>query len=319
MKLVLVTGMAIAAIVIGLAVLMMTKSTKPISIWERNAHEVGAAINNKIMAVAAETPQVHAIHNVNIPYADSTVPLRIYTPNDSQNNPIILMIHGGAWVGGSLDTHDNMARYLCRGAQAVVVSVGYTNSPEGKYPLPLLQCYAAIEWAVKHAQEYKADSMRLALVGDSAGGNIAAALCLMARDKKGPIITLQVLINPAPDLTGKGTLTKQNDAEDIMRWQALQYVERPEQVYEPYVSPIVAQDLTGLPPALIILAEKDALRVDGQKYADRLKAAGVQTTVYIQLGADHLAGNGARASKYAQESLDVAVEALRNVFHNPSF
>ncbi len=307
----LVTAAAIGA-------LLMNRSAAPKSIWDKSPEQVRTLINNKIMAVEAETPEVFAVHDITLNGKDSRFPLRIYSPNDLKDNPVILMIHGGAWVAGSLDTHDNMARYLCRGAQAVVVSVGYTNSPEGKYPLPLEQCYDALLWTTAHGKKYGYDPRRLAVIGDSAGGNMATAVCLMARDRKGPQITLQVLINPAPDLTGKGTLERRNDAEDVTRWQALQYVTDPKEVYNPYVSPAVAPNLSGLPRAVVILAEKDELREDGQKYADRLIAAGVPTTIYTQLGIGHLAGNGARASALAQASLNVAVAALTSALSKPS-
>jgi acetyl esterase len=312
--------LALIALTSTTGILFMKQETeppKPKTVWDRTAQEVRDLINNRIMEVKAETPEVHEVKNVRIPWKNTGVPVRIYTPSNlkfytaGKKNPLIMMIHGGAWVAGSLDTHDNMARYLCKNAQAVIVSVGYTNAPEAKYPTQLEQCYAALEWAVDHANELHADPTQLAVVGDSAGGNIAAALCMMARDKKGPTLKLQVLINPATDLTGKGTLERRDDSHDVMRWQALQYVAKPQDVYDPLVSPVLAKDLEDLPPALIILAEKDDLHEDGQKYADRLLAAGNQTRVYTQMGIGHLAGNGARASQSAQESLNIAVEALK--------
>ena len=150
---------------------------------------------------------------------------------------------------------------------------------------------------------------------DSAGGDIAAALCLLVRDRKGPTIDLQVLINPVVDLTSGGTIQRQDDELDNERWYATQYVQKPHDVMNPYVSPILAKDLTHLPPTLIILAEKDAFRKDDQRYADRLTEAGVPTNTYIQWGVGHLAGNGARASIVARESLDVAVAALLGAFY----
>ena len=248
---------------------------------------------------------------------DGHVPLRIYTPNNSPKLPLILFIHGGGWVAGNLETHDNMARYLCQKAEAVVVSVGYTNSPEGKFPLPLEQCYDALVWIAGHAHDYRADPTRLAVVGDSAGGNMAAALCLLARDRQGPAITLQVLINPSTDLTGAGTLEPQGDSGDMMRWFATQYLPDSKEAVNPYASPILAKDLKKLPAAVVILAEKDDLLTEGQKYAERLIAEGIPTKIYIQKGIDHLAGNGARASEQAQESLNVAVEYLRKAFKVP--
>jgi len=294
--------------------IMFTGNLSAQSFWDMKPEEVRKMFNDKAFSIKAETPEVQNVKNVTINQDGRTTPLRIYTPNANENLPIILFIHGGAWIAGNLDTHDNLARYLCRGAQALVVSVGYQSAPEGKFPLALEQSYDALLWIGQHAQEYHADKKRLAVVGDSAGGNIAAALCLYDRDKKGPKIDLQVLINPVIDPNASGTLQRQGDAHDNERWYTAQYVRTPEDIKNPYVSPLLAKDLTGLPPALVILAEKDDFRKDGKKYADRLTEAGVPTNTYIQWGVGHLAGNGARASPLAQESLGVAVAALKGAF-----
>jgi len=284
------------------------------SFLEMGPDKVRKMLNEKFLAIEAEKPEVWKVENITIKNDDRTTPLRIYKPNDQKDLPIILYIHGGAWVAGNLDTHDNLARYLCRDVQALVVSVGYLNPPEGKFPVPLEQCYDALLWIVDNATTLNTTSSRLAVVGDSAGGGMAAALCLEARDRKGPKIELQVLINPVVDNTWGGTLQPQGDEFDSERWIATQYVKDPKDTSNPYVSPIFAKDLSNLPPALIILAEKDMFRKDAQKYADRLLASGVHTNVYTQYGIGHLAGNGARASKQAQQSLDVAVAALRGAF-----
>jgi acetyl esterase len=171
-----------------------------------------------------------------------------------------------------------------------------------------------LKWVAEHGHEFFANATKIAVVGDSAGGNMTAALCLMNRDRKGPSLSLQVLINPAPDLTCNGTILRQNDALDLLRWQAVQYVSDPNDVNHPYVSPAIASDLRNLPPAVVILAEQDDLREAGQKYADRLQAGGVPIHVYCQRGVNHLAGHGARASSYARESLDVAVTEIQKAF-----
>lgn len=257
--------------------------------------------NEKFMSIKAETPEVHSVKDIHI----KTTPVRLYAPNENQDLPVILYIHGGAWVAGTLDTHDNLARYLCRGAQAQVVSVGYTNAPEGKFPLALDQCNDALQWIL-----HEVKPSRLAVVGDSAGGNMAAVLCLIAPGS----IDLQVLINPVIDNSWGGTLEPQGDHFDDERWIAAQYLDDPKDAANPHVSPIYAKDLSHLPPALILLAELDMFRPDAIKYGERLAASGVPTNMYTQWGVGHLAGNGGRASPLAQESLDVAVAALRGVF-----
>lgn len=295
----------------------MANSTSPKSIWDYSPSQAKEVIERCIMSVDAEKPDVFKVTDLRIKGENYTTPVRIYSPSDAKSLPIILMIHGGAWVAGNLDTHDNMARYLCRGAQALVVSVGYLNAPEGKFPQPLEQCYDALLWIVKHAQEYHADASQVAVVGDSAGGNMATALCLMTRDRNGPPIALQVLINPMIDLTGDGTLEPCYDHLDFQRWNAIQYTADPRDAQNPYVSPMIATDLSGLPPALIMLAENDPLRADGQKYARRLTDACVPTNVYILWGSYDPDGHChvARASQRAQESLDVVIASLRGMLH----
>lgn len=282
--------------------------------WDMTPQEVSEKINQRIMSVEAPTPQVYSVVDRTITRDGRNTPIRIYTPTEGKLFPVILLIHGGAWVAGNLDTHDNLARFLSSETQAVVVSVGYTNPPQGKFPLPLEQCFDTLLWIAANGPSIDADTKKIAIVGDSAGGNMAAALALMNRDRDGPNIALQVLINPAPDLTGNGTIQRQNDALDMLRWQATQYVSDPSDANNPYVSPIAATDLRNLPPAVVILAELDDLRADGQKYADKLQAAGIPTYVYCQKGANHLAAHGARASATARESLEIAVKCLREAF-----
>ncbi len=267
------------------------------SLWERDPSEVREKINQRIMAIEAEAAPVMSALDLEI---NKSTPIRVYRPSENKQLPAILLIHGGAWIAGNLDTHDNLARYLCSKTGSVVVSVGYLNAPEGKFPLPLEQSYEALLWTVQNV-----NPPSLTVVGDSAGGNLAAALCMMARDRGGPKIDAQVLINPATNLT-YGT-ERQDDPFDSLRWYTKQYLSDPSDATKAYASPLMAEDLRDLPPALIVLAEYDLQREMGQKYADRLSAAGVPTTVYCQQRSDHLAGHGARASAQARESLDVVI------------
>lgn len=282
--------------------------------WDVTPLEVRERINQRIMEIEAPTPAVWTTENRIINNDTRSTPIRMYFPNQSEALPVILLIHGGAWVAGNLDTHDNLARYLCSKVEAIVVSVEYVNAPEGKFPLQLQQCSDVLTWIIDHGHEFCADASRLAVVGDSSGGNMAAALCLIIRDQQGPNIALQVLINPALDLRCNNTLEKQNDALDTLRWQAQQYLSNFQDANHPYVSPLSADNLCNLPDAVILVAEKDALRLDAERYAQRLKNSNVRTFVYCQNGIGHLAGHGARASTQARESLDVAVRALKNAF-----
>lgn len=190
----------------------------------------------------------------------------------------------------------------------------YSTSWWDMTPLQVHQSLDALTWIINHENEFSANPSKLAVVGDSAGGNMAAALCLMVRDLQGPKIDLQVLINPAPDLRCNGTIAPQDDSLDILRWQASQYVSASEEVNNPYVSPLNASDLSNLPTTLILLAEKDELRSDGECFAERLKESGVSIFIYLQKDIGHLAGHGARASLQAKGSLEVAVTALKSAF-----
>lgn len=284
--------------------------------WERSPLEVRETINQLIMAIDAPTFSVWATEDHVVTHAGRSTPIRVYLPNDAEHLPVILLIHGGARVAGNLETHDNLARFLCSQTAAIVVSVGYTNAPEGKFPLPLEQSLDALMWVINTPHAFSADPSRLAIVGDSSGGNLAAALCLMLRDKKGPAVSLQVLINPAPDLRCNGTLQRQNDCLDSLRWQASHYLSCAQEADHPYVSPLNAQDLKDLPLTWIFTCEHDALRLDGERFAKRLRESGVQTFVYCQKGIGHLAGHGARASPHAYETLERAVLALKEAFFN---
>jgi len=272
------------------------------SIWDQDPLEIRNTINQKIMAIEGEKTPVMSIDDLVI---DNSTPIRIYRPSEHVDLPAILFIHGGAWIGGNLDTHDNLARYLCAKTGSLVVSVGYLNSPEGKFPFPLMQCYLALEWTIQNETPSS-----LTVVGDSAGGNMAAALCMMARDRKRPKIDRQVLINPATDLSHG--VEQQNDPFDSIRYFTKHYVPNSCDLTNYYLSPLHAKDLNHLPPALVILAENDLLKEMGQRYADRLAEAGIPTTVYIQQGVDHLAGHGARVATLAKESLDEAVTWIRS-------
>lgn len=280
------------------------------SFWDMGPEKVRDTFNKKFLSIKAETPEVYKVENI----TNGTTPLRIYIPSDKKDLPVILYIHGGAWIAGTLDTHDNLARYLCRGVQALVVSVGYLNPPEGKFPYPLEQCYDALLWTVKNAQKYNGNPSHLAIVGDSAGGGMAAAITLMDRDRKGPHIDFQVLINPVVNNTWGGKLQPQGDKYDDERWIATQYVKDPQDTFNPYVSPVLEKDLSNLPRGLILLAEKDMFKPDAETYAEHLRSANIPINTYTQWGVGHLGGDGGRASPLAQESLDVAVAALRGEF-----
>jgi acetyl esterase len=188
--------------------------------------------------------------------------------------------HGSGWVIANIDIADRATRSLANSTGCVVVSVNYQKAPEHKFPVPFDDCYAATTWVAANAAELGIDGGRIGVAGDSAGGNLAAAVCLKARDEDGPAIAYQVLIYPATDC-GWDKRSCIENAEGYMlqrttmEWFWNHYVRSPSDAENPLVSPLRAADVSGLPPALVVTAEFDPLRDDGELYADRLRDAGV--------------------------------------------
>jgi acetyl esterase len=219
--------------------------------------------------------------------------LRIYRPPGNGPFPLLAFFHGSGFVLCSLDTHDGMCRNLCAGAGCVVVSVDYRLAPEHKYPAGLDDCVFATRWIVDHASELEGDAKRLAIGGDSAGGNLAAAAALRLRDQGGPPLVGQLLIYPVTDYHTPGTPSYRENAEgygltrDTMVWFWDHYLSDASQAADPFVSPLRASDLANLPPALVQTAEYDPLRDEGDAYAAKLQAAGTPATLSRWDGMNH--------------------------------
>jgi acetyl esterase len=219
--------------------------------------------------------------------------LRIYTPNGTGRFPLLVFFHGSGFVLCSLDTHDGMCRNLCAGADCVVASVDYRLAPEHKFPAGIEDCLHAVYWAAAHALELGADPTRVAVAGDSAGGNMAAVVTLRLRDEGGPALSAQVLLYPVTDYHTPGTPSYEENAEgyglgrDTMKWFWGHYLSDPALGAHPHASPLRAADLAGLPPALVITAEYDPLRDEGELYAQKLRAGGVRTALTRYDGVNH--------------------------------
>jgi acetyl esterase len=232
----------------------------------------------------AEPLPVARIEERTMPGPAGPIRLRLYWPNATDSGgpvPAIVYFHGGGHVIGSLDTHDLIARNLCAGAEALVVSVGYRMGPEHKFPAAVEDSWAALEWALANAAELGADPERLGVHGDSAGANLAAVVALMARDKGRPKLRLQSLVYPVADYTlsapsyqkfgtGYGILTR-----DAMVWFQKHYLREAADAEDWRASPIKAKSLAGVAPAIVVTAECDVLHDDGQNYAEALRGAGV--------------------------------------------
>jgi acetyl esterase len=217
--------------------------------------------------------------------------LRIYRSGGGTDLPLILFMHGGGFVLGNLDSHDEAARILTAETGCVTVAVDYRLAPEHPFPAAPDDCYAALRWAAAHARELGADPGRIAVVGDSAGGNLAAVTALRARDEGGPRLRGQILIYPVVDLTvepppapdGEYNIVTPQDGAFFNR----SYLGDLSRARHPHVSPALADSLRGLPPALVITAEYDPLCRQGEAFAAQLKQAGVQTVLVRYDGAIH--------------------------------
>lgn len=211
------------------------------------------------------------------------LPLRIYTPQGNGSFPVLVYLHGGGFALGSVASHENVTRRIARDARVIVVSVEYCLAPENPFPAPLEDAYTAVRWVADNAHTFGGEATKLAVGGDSAGGNLAAAVALMARDKGGPSLGLQVLLYPALTMVDdEGESRRQHEgyiltAADMRQFRDW-YLPDENDWRNPYVSPLEAPDLHGLPPAYIMTAAFDPLRDDGYAYAERLRAAGVPVT-----------------------------------------
>jgi acetyl esterase len=233
------------------------------------------------IAAFGGTPEaLPKVESRRVPGPAGEIPLRIYTPQGIGPFPALVFFHGGGWVIGSLDTHDAVCRHLAKRAGTVVISVDYRLAPEHKFPAAPEDCYAATLWVAENASAIGVDARRLAVGGDSAGGNLAAAVSLMARDRKKPSIALQMLVYPVTDHSYDTASYRDNAdgyllTKDSMVWFWDHYLRNAGDGAEPYASPLRAQDLKGLPPAMVVTTEFDPLRDEGEAYANRLKQAGV--------------------------------------------
>ncbi len=227
-----------------------------------------------------EPVEMASVHDRSVPSSQGDVRVRVYRPREDGDLPVIVYFHGGGWVIGGLDTHDNTCRRLALAAECVVVSVDYRLAPENPYPAAPEDCYAALSWVSGNAATIGASADRIGLAADSAGGNLAAVVSMMARDRGGPSVSAQLLIYPVTDSScATGSMAENAEGYFLtraaMEWFWANYVGDRTRARSPYQSPLAADSLEGLPPALVITAEFDPLRDEGEAYARRLQEAGV--------------------------------------------
>lgn len=238
-------------------------------------------------------PEVASIVNRDMQGPAGSLPLRLYTPKGTGPFPLLVFFHGSGFVVCSLDTHDAMCRNLCNGAGCVVISVDYRLAPEHKFPAAPDDCLAATRWAAMNAGALNADPSRIIVAGDSAGGNLAAVTALRVRDEGGPALAGQLLIYPVTDYHTPGTASYQENAEGYgltrkgMEWFWDHYLSNSADAAHPHASPLRANNLGGLPPALVVTAEYDPLRDEGEIYGNKLQQSGVPAEVTRWAGVNH--------------------------------
>lgn len=273
-----------------------------------------------VAAAGVPTPEpVESVLDRAIDGPSGPLLVRVYRPAAGGALPIVVFFHGGGWVIGNLDTHDDMCRVLANRSQAVVVSVDYRLTPAHPFPAAADDALAATAWAVEHAEELGGDDNRVAVAGDSAGGNLAAVTALRARDGEGPHLCFQLLFYPMLDPVldrpsaiefAEGFLV----TTDEFRGHWARYLRSPEAAARPDAVPFKATTLAGLPPALVVTAECDPLRDEGEDYARCLDAAGVPAVarrydgmVHGFVSFRHTLAAGDRALGDAAEALRVAL------------
>jgi acetyl esterase len=252
-------------------------------------------------------PELAASYGRTIPVMQGEIGVRVYQPNGTGPFPGHLNFHGGAFWMGNLAMDDSWCGFLAHDARVVVVSVDYRLAPEHSFPVGVNDCYAALEWVANHAAELQIDSTRLSVGGESAGGNFAAVVSLMARDRSGPDLNFQVLNVPVTDLASR------EPPPELANMPS--YLGPGDDPADPYASPLRAIDLSGLPPAHIITAELDGLREQGEAYARRLEEAGVPVTLRSYAGMIHGFCKFSADLAEARQAREEAVAALRGVNH----
>ena len=254
-------------------------NTMPVSFEKITPEVMRSSENSALMAMQKEP--VEKVEDRTIPLTGRDIPIRIYTPAGNAPFPALVFYHGGGWVLGSIESHDAICRELANLASCVVVSVEYRLAPEHKFPAAVEDAYESLEWIVAHADELGIDPDRIAVGGDSAGGNLATVTCLIAKERSGPRLVHQLLLypstgsaagTPSMDENGKGYLL----TSDMMGWFQMHYLNSPDDRHHPYLSPILSDELEGMPPATILTAQYDPLRDIGAAYAEKLQDHGVE-------------------------------------------
>jgi len=244
-----------------------------------------------ITATSPRTPRVrYRAWDHRVECGDHEVPVRVFTPIGGLGSPVLLFFHGGGWVTGNIDSYDHVCANMTRATGRVVISVDYRLAPEYKFPAAPEDCYAVTQEVLRHAETFGVDASEVTLIGDSAGGNLAAAVSLMARDRGGLVPRRQILVYPAvyndhhPD-TSPFSSVRENGTEYLLTSKRIcdymdLYVSGDEDRQSPYFAPLLCEDLSRQPDTLVITAEFDPLRDEGEAYGERLREAGADVEIH---------------------------------------
>jgi acetyl esterase len=304
---------------------MRAAGGKPL--YEQTLEEARTGMRGASQQLAAPAEEMHQVVDRRIPAAGRDIGVRIYTPRPPGSGdtlPMVVFFHGGGFVAGDLDTHDAVARYIARHADAIVIAVDYRLAPEHRFPAAVDDAYDAVAWASAHAGELGGDPARLAVAGDSAGGNLSTVACLLAKERGGPRIAFQALAYPVVNFTSDTTFPSRSRfgggdyflSERDMEWfRSLYFTDAQREAADQRASPLGALNLAGLPPALVVTCGCDLLRDEGQAYAQRLAKAGVQVEQRCFEGTIHACMSFAGAIPIGLEVMGFIASRLRAALH----
>ncbi|MEV8512128.1 alpha/beta hydrolase [Dactylosporangium sp. NPDC051484] len=288
-------------------------------LYTMSLEEARAADLASIRAAGGSPEKVHEVTDHWLPGPDGKLPLRVYRPSAEPALPVLMYFYGGGWVLGTIDTADGIARNLANATGCIVAVPGYRLAPEHPFPAAIEDCWAATEWVAGNAEALGADPGRIAVGGDSAGGNLAAGVTLMAQRTGGPRLAGQLLVYPNTDQAADDESMRTNDDPYLFNhhsvaWYRSHYLTDPDDARNPLASPLRAESLVGLPPALVITAEYDPLRDQGERYAARLAEDGVPVTVTRYEGMIHGFFAMSGTLDAGKSALDQAAKQLRTWF-----
>ncbi len=238
-----------------------------------------------------------------------SIPLRIYYPQNKGPLPILYHIHGGCWVAGDLDTHDNICRYLCNKVGSIVIAVDYRQPPESKFPAAVEDCFIALEWIYKNAEKLGGDKQKIALIGDSSGGNLSAAVCLKNSEAENTVpLVLQVLINPVLDIR------KNSSSFNTYTGCVLAYLNDTEESHNKFASPLTAVSHKNTPVTVIITSENDESKDEAEIYYNQLNNNQIKVNLFEVKGIGHFTGLWAGSSPEVDEAKSIVIYELQKAF-----